>query len=194
MPSAMIHLNTALTYAPDASPLFLVGNLAPDCLDIRELKDRTHFRSSPDREGDLIRLRDRTDKNDPFHFGILLHLFLDYKWDRLTEHDFRDVFFPDGVFRFKYYRDQIHSATSYLYNTAPHSDALWQSLCDVDPEEYASHPDFAASDIKAFLDFNFEWNKKTNRPPSEVFTPDTVNSFISRSAKEFEEFLQNGSL
>ncbi len=130
MPAAMMHLNTALAYREDADPLFLIGNLAPDCLDIREFKDRTHFRSSPDRKGDLCSLRDRTDRNDSFELGVLLHLFLDYKWDHITENDFRHVFFPDGVFRFQYYRGQIHKISACLYYASEKNAKLWETLCN----------------------------------------------------------------
>lgn len=190
MPSAMIHLKTALEYKSDASPLFLIGNLAPDCRDIRELKDVSHFRSSPDRTGDLRRLRDRTDKSDPFDFGILLHLFLDYKWDYITEHDYRSVFFKDGTFAFLYYREQITRATSYIYNHTQGSDELWRTLCSVSESDYDTHPEFPSSDIREFLLRNAKWNAETKLPASDIFTPECVDEFIKKSALAFADFLQ----
>ena len=40
MSSCMVHLLAAREYRPDASPLFYAANLAPDCIDIREIKDK----------------------------------------------------------------------------------------------------------------------------------------------------------
>ena len=50
MPSTMIHLLCAADYAPEMDPVFCVGCVAPDCIDVREFKDHTHFRVS---HGDL---------------------------------------------------------------------------------------------------------------------------------------------
>ncbi len=194
MPSAMIHLNTALAYNNDADILFLIGNLAPDCLDIREFKDRTHFRSSADRAGDLRRLRDATDRDDVFSMGVLLHLFLDYKWDSLTSNEFGKVFFPNGVFAFKYYRDEVHKTSSYLYHNTPGAPELWHKLCGCPPEKYDVHPEFHAKDIREYLKVNAEWNEKIKTPPSDVFLPETVSSFIERSAREFKDFLDKDIL
>ncbi len=194
MPSAMIHLKTALEYNNDASLLFLIGNLAPDCLDIREIKDVTHFRISSDRCGDLRRLRDATDKNNPFDFGVLLHLFLDYKWDNVTENEFGNVFFADGTFAFRFYREQITHATSYIYNHTGYSKRLWDALCSVPEGEYDAHPSFRANDIKRFLLYNAEWNEKNELSASEIFTPEYVDAFIKRSASEFSDFLENDIL
>lgn len=194
MPSAMIHLKTALEYEKNASPLFLIGTLAPDCLDIREIKDKTHFRISSDRTGDLRRLRDATDKSNPFDFGVLLHLFLDYKWDNVTENEFGNVFFPSGAFEFRYYREQITHATSYIYNHTEYSKQLWETLCSVSECEYDAHPDFRAKDIKQFLLYTAKWNEENSLSPSEVFVPEYVNGFILRSAAEFSDFLQKDIL
>lgn len=47
MPSTMIHLLCAADYAPEMDPVFCVGCIAPDCIDVREFKDHTHFRDIP---------------------------------------------------------------------------------------------------------------------------------------------------
>ncbi len=194
MPAAMMHLNTALAYRPDADPLFLIGNLAPDCLDIREFKDRTHFRSSKDRKGDLRRLRDDTDMSNDMELGVLLHLFLDYKWDHITENDFREIFFPDGVFRFQYYRGQIHNISACLYYASAENEKMWDTLCAVPMEKYDTHPLFRGKDIKEYLRVNAEWNKKVTAVQSEVFSPEFVDSFIKRSASQFKDFIEKDIL
>ncbi len=194
MPSAMMHLNTALAYRPNADPLFLIGNLAPDCLDIRELKDRTHFRNSKDRRGDLRRLRDNTDRSDDLELGILLHLFLDYKWDHVTEYDYRDTFFPNGEFLFKYYRGQIHDISACLYYASPENEKMWDTLCSIPVKEYDTHPEFRGKDIKEYLRTNHEWNKKVTPKHSEVFSDEFVDNFINTSARQFHDFLENDIL
>ena len=62
MSSCMVHLLAAREYRPDASPLFYAANLAPDCIDIREIKDKTHFRllTLEERVDALRELRDRS--------------------------------------------------------------------------------------------------------------------------------------
>ena len=69
----MIHLLCAADYAPEMDPVFCVGCIAPDCIDVREFKDHTHFRDIPTaaRPAALRDFARGLDLSDPFLLGTI---------------------------------------------------------------------------------------------------------------------------
>lgn len=53
MPSTMVHILTAYKIKPDSLALFWIGNLAPDCISDRNIKDIFDLRKAADRESAL---------------------------------------------------------------------------------------------------------------------------------------------
>ena len=78
MPGPMLHLSIAKKVNPDASIGFYVGNLAPDAVREREIKDKAHFYDIPDREKALKQFALKADNE--YLKGMLLHLYVDGKW------------------------------------------------------------------------------------------------------------------
>ena len=72
----MIHLLCAADYAPEMDPVFCVGCVAPDCIDVREFKDHTHFRDIPTeaRPAALRGFARGLDLSDQFLLGAVFHL------------------------------------------------------------------------------------------------------------------------
>ena len=50
MPNLMTHLLLAKAVKPQGSPLFYLGNIAPDAVNNRADKDISHFRNLTDRQ------------------------------------------------------------------------------------------------------------------------------------------------
>ncbi|MBE6564853.1 MAG: hypothetical protein E7655_06250 [Ruminococcaceae bacterium] len=189
MPSAMIHLEIAKKYDPNASTLFLLGNLAPDCIDIRAIKDHTHFRDRADRETALSELKAKTDLDDPFHKGILLHLFADRRWDAHAQSRYKHFFQGDAEL-FKQYRHEIGIASAYLYRHRDWADPSWTAMRGLDPALYASSPDFPPEEIHQYLEKNQEWHRTLDCPPSELFPMSFIDTFTDETADLFKKWLE----
>lgn len=114
----MIHLLCAADYAPEMDPVFCVGCIAPDCIDVREFKDHTHFRDIPTaaRPAALRDFARGLDLSDPFLLGTVFHLFADYTWDVGPQKMHRDSY--TGEDWFHDYRREITLGRDARY-TAP---------------------------------------------------------------------------
>jgi len=189
MPSAMIHLEIAKKYDTNASTLFLLGNLAPDCIDIREIKDHTHFRDRTDREEALEELKAATDLSNPFHKGILLHLFADRRWDAHAQSKYKHFFGGDREL-FKQYRHEIGIASAYLYKHRDWADPAWTAMRDLPLSMYASSPDFPPEAIHDYLTINQGWHQKLDCEPSELFPMSFINTFTDETADLFTKWLE----
>lgn len=88
MPGSMVHLLMARKVNPKDSILFYIGNIAPDAVTNWKEKDVTHFRNLPDRSEALATLARQTSPSDDFAEGVLLHLYMDWRWDTLVRHEF----------------------------------------------------------------------------------------------------------
>ena len=115
----MIHLLCAADYAPEMDPVFCVGCIAPDCIDVREFKDHTHFRDIPTaaRPAALRDFARGLDLSDPFLLGTVFHLFADYTWDVGPQKMHRDSY--TGEDWFHDYRREITLAGREIYRTNP---------------------------------------------------------------------------
>ena len=189
MPSAMIHLLTAKKFSKDADVLFFIGNVAPDCIKGREAKDITHFRdlALKDRDYALEKLKKDTDRKDPFQLGILLHLFLDRKWDESAIKDYKRNFTGNDFFL--PYRREIHNISSYLYHHEDWAKQLWRDMIEVPREKYGTSNIFSADGIRDYLEYNYIWHNENNLPFSEYFSRDYVDKFTDEGAREFSLWL-----
>lgn len=66
---------------PNGDVLYYLGNIAPDAVSDWKKKDLTHFRNLENRRDALDDLARKIDPTDSFAEGILMHLYLDWKWD-----------------------------------------------------------------------------------------------------------------
>ncbi len=193
MPCAMMHLVCAKLYDPHADLAFYIGNEAPDCMDIREIKDKSHFRIyTDDREERLTAFARTLDLNLPYELGVLLHLYVDMLWDRgpMAEHKRNykgDDWFHD-------YRWQIRLIGTHIYKTVDWSKQIWEDMCEVDESKYSSLELFPAEKIKSYLVFNRDRDRSKETVSSPDFPPELVDSFCREAVDKFKMYLNQISI
>ncbi|MBQ4562655.1 MAG: hypothetical protein IJA55_10050 [Clostridia bacterium] len=188
MPCAMMHLVCAKLYDPNADIAFYIGNEAPDCMDIREIKDKSHFRIyTDDREQKLTEFAHTLDLSDPYELGVLLHLYVDMLWDRgpMAEHK-RNY---KGENWFHDYRRQIRLIGTHLYKSLDWSKSLWQEMSEADESRYASLEVFPAEKIKGYICFNRDRDRSSETTPSPDFPPELVDRFCIDAVESFKDYL-----
>lgn len=192
MPSSMTHLLCAKLLAPEKSTAFFVGNISPDCIDVREFKDHTHFRDLPE-ESRLDALRalalSYDWRNDEYLFGIIFHLFADYTWDTGPQRLHRELYRGDDWFHD--YRREINEAGRSIYARYTWSSALWDDMARLDPSFYSGAPEYPPAEIKRFILHGKERAAVPCSSPSDIFTPDAVDSYASDTAARFTEFMKS---
>ena len=123
MPSSMPHLIIAKNFNPNASIDFYVGNLAPDAIKDADIKSQVHFENIPDIETALKKFALKA-TND-YLMGILLHLYVDWKWKTSHMVDFAN---KTGEKWFLPYREEIGKITAYAYHNSDWSHELYDQL------------------------------------------------------------------
>ena len=186
----MIHLLVGKEINKNATTLFYIGCLAPDCIEERNFKDHHHFRDRKDRIEGLYELREKLDISDEYQYGILLHLFTDLKWDQATNTDFRKYFFNDDVFEFQKYRKEIGVVGNYYYHQCPWSPPLWQQMQDFPVEKYPLVYDFPPQNIHSFISRQSKWHAENNTGASQIFTTDFIKRFVCDTTSDFNEWLK----
>ncbi|PWM46575.1 MAG: hypothetical protein DBX47_02000 [Clostridiales bacterium] len=190
MPSSMIHLLTGKEIDANASTLFYIGCLAPDCIEERGFKDHHHFRDRKDRLEALHELKEKLDLADPYQYAILLHLYADLKWDEETCTRFRKHFYKDDVFEFQKYRKEIGVVGNYFYHIYPWNPKLWKDMEDFPVEKYPEIYDFPADKIHEFIVRQGKWHTENNTGPSKIFTADFIKYFVGNTTFEFRKWIK----
>ena len=191
MPCAMMHLVCAKLYDPNADVAFYIGNEAPDCMDIREIKDKSHLRiyNGEEREAKLTEFAKTLDLNNPYELGVLLHLYVDMLWDRgpMAEHK-RNY---KGECWFRDYRWQIRLIGTHIYKNVEWSKDIWVEMCEVDESKYNSIELFPAEKIKSYLVFNRDRDRSLETTPSPDFPPELVDKFCVDAVAKFTDYLNS---
>lgn len=184
MPGSMIHLLLARKIKPEAGILFYIGNLAPDAATDGEVKDATHFRDIPDRSAALAALAAKTPPSDDFADGVLLHLFLDWRWDILARKNVKVT--GDGWF--SKYREELSLAGSYAFHHTDWAEDIWEamSLCDV--SLYGEIPGAGSEELSEFIIRNKTWHLNNKTGQSEAFTQEFIDIFIDETADEYNNW------
>ncbi|MDR1765443.1 MAG: hypothetical protein LBR77_05025 [Lachnospiraceae bacterium] len=187
MPGSMVHLLVARLARPQAGALFWLGNIAPDAVGERAEKDESHFRNMADREAPMRELERSV--SGEFGEGVLLHMFVDWKWDL----SMRDAYIERmGDDWFADYRNQVSMAGSFIYHRAWWAEGVWEAMEAVPLGDYGVTPFAAPGDVRAFLVSNHHWHRERNTGPSQAFPPDVVSEFARRTAHEFMEWRWQG--
>ena len=182
MPGSTIHLMMAQKIMPEPSALFCIGNIVPDAVEAREDKDITHFRSVPDRRAAMEALRARTDPKNDFAEGVLLHLYLDWKWDADMITPYRT---QTGEGWFQKYRGELRLAGSYGYHHTPWLWPVWDAMTAVGTSEYGFLERATNEEAYAFVRRNRQWFLDNDIGPSEVYTPALVEEYLERQAEGY---------
>ncbi len=189
MPCLMLHLMTARQFNPQASPLFLVGSIAPDCVGERSQKDRTHLRDRADRPAALRQLALAADCRNDFQLGLLLHLFLDYQWDIGPQYQYMSAYCGENWFID--YRHEIALASAWAFHHIDWSAKAWQDMAAVPADQYDGHADFPPPAIARLIQRNGAWHQENDIGPSPVFGHDFIECFAEQAANDFRIWLAN---
>jgi len=185
MPGSMIHLHMAHKINSQGSTLFYIGNLAPDAVTNWKEKDITHFRNLPDRSEALAALARQTSSSDDFAEGILLHLYMDWRWDILARDEFIKTI--DGDW-FPKYREELSLAGGYAFHHTDWAKDLWEQMDLFHVSEYGEIPGATTEELKDFISRNNKWHNDNNTESSTAFTPEYIDEFISRIADEYTQW------
>ena len=185
MPSSMIHLLTAhkVKTVPDA--LFCIGTLAPDGVSDRAQKDRSHYRSHPDRMAALTALAGKTSPDDAFLEGALLHLFTDWLWDEQSFVPYKAAHETVNPDWFLAYRKEISLASIWIFHHSDWAMPAYERMLAV-PLSCYGHPEGIPPEAaRAYIERNFNFHAQNNTAPSSVFTQEYVEGFTGAAAKEY---------
>lgn len=188
MPSSMIHLLAAYKYDSKLPVKFLVGNLIPDSISEWKAKDRAHLRDKEDRYRALKELAASLDVKNDLHVGILLHLFLDYKWDRNPMKKFMDNYSGENCF--EAYRHEIALASAWYYHHTQWSIQAWNEMELCPKTIYENINGYVTEDIANFIIRNKKWHQENPIGPSTVFSTEFIEEFTSEVVVEFRSCLK----
>ena len=182
MPNSMTHLILARKISKSGDTEYLIGNIAPDAVCDRGIKDSTHFRNITNREPALIELASKTNEKDSFSEGILIHLYLDWKWDiRFTNKFFSEIKFGG----FQRYREEISLAGSHSFHNEEWSKKVWEDMEFYDMDLYGKVNGAESAEVKEFISRNHKWHSEHVLGPSSIFTPELIEEFTDITAKEY---------
>jgi hypothetical protein len=186
MSSAMVHLSCAKEYDFNGSTLFYTGNIAPDLLSTREAKDVTHFRNiPPERRMDaLLHFAETLCPDDPFHKGILMHLFLDLHWDREGYEPYRRAHDREEGWFYRY-RQEIFLASAYLYHHTPWAKELFLEMNRTFLPAKESVCGITREGLQAFVAGTWYRLLNGTRAESVAFSPCFVKEFVTFTKGEF---------
>ena len=185
MPSLMIHLLTAQQCRQDPTALFYVGSVAPDAVEGWKEKDKSHFRDLPYRAAALRALAKATDPADDFAEAVLLHLFLDWKWDGTYIAAFQKA---HGADWFLPYRAEIGAVSARLYHMT-NSRQVWQSMADLDPAEFGHFNGTNGEQIHDLILRSHDFHQNNPDMPG-FYTFEQVFEFIEGAAREYGAWRQ----
>ena len=182
MPSSMPHLILAHEYHPLAASLFFIGNLAPDSVAERSLKDKLHLRNAACRETALAQLARRTDPSHAFEEGVLLHLFFDWKWDMGPGADFMNQHSGQS---FGDYRKEIGALSACLFHHCEWSGLLWDNMLAVKRMEYPPMQDYLFAEIHGMIERNRTWHKENAGISPTFYSINAILRLISDVKNEY---------
>ncbi len=185
MPGLMIHLILAKKTNLTDNPIFYLGNIAPDAVTDWKTKDKTHLRTLENREPALLELKNNS-TND-FSLGMLLHLFLDWKWDI----QIRDEFIKKtGENWFVLYRNELAISSSYAFNTTDWAKAIWNDIDTIPINDYGKVPGATSLEVKNFLHLHHIWHKENILNQSKYFSKNLIEEFTDKVASEFLSWIK----
>jgi RimJ/RimL family protein N-acetyltransferase len=185
MSGLMMHLMMAHKINPNGDVLYYLGNIAPDAVSDWKKKDLTHVRNLENRRDALDDLARKIDPTDSFAEGILMHLYLDWKWDLKA----RDAFISKTKGEWvQKYREEIGKASSYAYHHTDWASSIWEAISACDVSKYGNIPGATARECKNFIERNHRWHKETKTKRSKEFSPKFIEKFINKTAKEYVEW------
>lgn len=184
MPSSMVHLITAYKYRPDSSEEFWVGNIAPDCIGDWKERDKFHFRNESDKEKALKDFAKSISKDDWFSEGMLLHLFVDWKWDQDLRQKFIRNYNSDDWFH--PYREEIGLLSARLYHDNYWSKKIWEDMISSDVSRFNKTDVIHSKDIIDILNQANKYHVENPTAQPLFYSTESIEEFTTVTAQEYE--------
>ena len=180
MPGPMLHLSVAKKVNPNASIAFYVGTLTPDGIKDRLIKDKAHLYGIPDREEAMKRFALKADNE--FLKGMLLHLFVDGKWQETHLSSFIE---KEGEGWFSKYYEENFKMTSFAFHNTDWAYNLLRQIENWDFNGF-TETEFVTKDNVKWVSSELLVNNKLEA--SAVFTPALIEKFANDIADDFAKW------
>ena len=184
MPSSMLHLIVAKNVNPNANIAFYIGNLAVDAIKGSRAKANAHFENILDMEGTLKELA--LTASDDYSKGILLHLYVDWKWKTVYMTDFAKKM---GEAWFLQYREEIGKITAYAFHNTYWAHDLYEQLERWDYDGFVETEFIKKENVKDYIRSSRKWHMENKLEPSTVFPPELIEIFAGNTAMDFSKWL-----
>jgi len=185
MPSSVIHLLVAKKINPIADIAFYIGNIAPDAVSDEQKKNIIHLRNVPDRE---IALKDyilKVNNKNEYIKGIILHLFVDWKWDKLIIPDFEKEHGKN-----KYGQAMITATLDAFHNTE-WSYQLWEQMELCENYDFIETEYILKNEIRSFINNRRKWQMENKALSASIFTPSIIDKFVNDTVNDFNNWTSN---
>jgi len=186
VPSSMVHLMAAYEYRPDSPSEFWVGNLAPDCIDDWKERDIFHLRTAQDKRQAFDDFAGTVDKNDLFSEGMLLHLFVDWKWDDDLRQQYIRHYNSDDWFQS--YRNEIGLLSARLFHDISWSVGVWESMLNCEISKYNTAKNISSENILSILRRANKYHVDNPLAEPYFYSVETIVEFTSQTAKEYHRW------
>jgi hypothetical protein len=179
---------TAYKYNPNSGGLFWIGNIAPDCISGWKEKDRLHLRDREDRLNALGEMALTADLHDDLSRGIILHLYLDYKWDISSFKRYFEEHRDDDNWLLNY-RNEISLASAWYYHHLEWSRQVWDDMMECTEFICDKNFGYSSKDITDYIHRVYKWHDENNIGPSSVYDPDFIEEFTDKAMTDFRNWL-----
>lgn len=171
-------------------PVFCAGSVAPDFRDIREFKDRTHFRDLPVecRTEALLKMARSIDLSDKFAYGAVFHLFADYTWDTGPQQAHRLSYSGDNWFMD--YRREISSVGYKISRAYEWGLRIWEEMVKLPNETFLSVSDYPPCEVHDFLVRGRDSTAAEKVYTESFFTLEDTENYARDTVCRFCEFMK----
>ena len=188
MPSPMIHLFAAYKTNPEAPDSFWVGNLAPDYINDRQLKDELHFRNSLNRMEALRQFKQKINIDNSFEAGWLLHLFVDACWDEIMISAFKKKYSSKDWFI--KYREETALASFYLYHHMDWAPKVWAQIVKADLSNIPSTLPIPQCEAELYRDRLYKRHSESKKDSVSLeYNEELLSNFCKRTADNYSKWI-----
>jgi hypothetical protein len=182
----MVHLMTAYEYRPNSPAEFWVGNLAPDCIEDWQERDTFHLRNVADKEQAFDDFAKTISSDNLFSEGMLLHLFVDWKWDGDLRQQYIKNFHADDWFQS--YRNEIGLLSARLYHDTFWSVKIWDEMLNCDIAEYNKTKNIPSENTLSILNRANKYHIENPSVEPCFYAVETIIDFTKKTAKDYRQW------
>ena len=141
-----------------------------------------HLRNAPERETALKDYALKSNNENEYIKGVVLHLFVDWKWNDTILADFAKSV-GDGWY--KKYHEEVGLIESYGTTKTPWLYALRQEMLLYSDYDFVETGFVSRQSIKTMLDNSDMWKVVNKTNPSLAFPCELIENFATNIAQEF---------